>query len=41
MMGGQGVSPLGDLLDAFAIKVLKDVDSFRIALDTLRAVRHK
>ena len=40
LIGGQGVSPLGDLLDAPAIKVLEDVDSFRIALDTLRAVRH-
>jgi methylmalonyl-CoA mutase cobalamin-binding subunit len=40
LIGGQGVSPLVDLLDAPAIKVLEDVDSFRIALDTLRAVRH-
>jgi methanogenic corrinoid protein MtbC1 len=40
MLGGQGVSPLGDLLGALEIKILKDIDSFRTALDTLAAVRH-
>jgi methylmalonyl-CoA mutase cobalamin-binding subunit len=40
LIGGQGASPLSDLLDAPAIKVLKDVDTFRITLDNLRTVRH-
>ncbi len=40
LIGGQGASPLNDLLDAPAIKVLKDVDTFRITLDNLRTVRH-
>ena len=40
MLGGQGVSPLGNLLGALEIKILKDIDSFRTALDTLAAVRH-
>ena len=40
MLGGQGVSHLGDLLGALEIKILKDIDSFRTALDTLAAVRH-
>ena len=40
LIGEQGASSLGDLLGALKVKVVKDVVSFRIAPDALRAVRH-
>jgi DNA-binding transcriptional MerR regulator/methylmalonyl-CoA mutase cobalamin-binding subunit len=39
-IGGQGASPLADFFDAPEIQILKDVDSFRIAIDNLRKLQH-
>jgi DNA-binding transcriptional MerR regulator/methylmalonyl-CoA mutase cobalamin-binding subunit len=38
-IGGQGASPLADFFDAPEILILKDVDSFRIAIDNLRKLQ--
>ena len=40
LIGEQGASPLGNLLGALKVTVVKDVVSFRIAPDALRAVWH-
>jgi hypothetical protein len=40
LIGGQGASLLGDLIGAHKIAVIKDVVSFRAALDRLRERRH-
>lgn len=39
-IGGQGASPLADFFDAPEIQILKDLDSFRIAIDNLRKLQH-
>ena len=39
-IGGQGASPLADFFDAPEIQTLKDVDSFRAALNKLRELQH-
>jgi methylmalonyl-CoA mutase cobalamin-binding subunit len=39
-MGGQAASPLIDFFDASEIQILKDVDSFKIALNNLRKLQH-
>jgi len=39
-IGGQGASPLADFFDAPEIQILKDIDSFRIAIDNLRKLQH-
>jgi DNA-binding transcriptional MerR regulator/methylmalonyl-CoA mutase cobalamin-binding subunit len=39
-IGGQGAWPLADFFDAPEIQILKDVDSFRIAIDNLRKLQH-
>ena len=39
-MGGQAVSPLIDFFDASEIQILKDFDSFKIALNDLRKLQH-
>ena len=39
-IGGQGASPLVDFFDAPEIQTLKDVDSFRAALNKLRELQH-
>jgi DNA-binding transcriptional MerR regulator/methylmalonyl-CoA mutase cobalamin-binding subunit len=38
-IGGQGASPLADFFDAPEIQILKDLDSFRIAVDNLRKLQ--
>jgi DNA-binding transcriptional MerR regulator/methylmalonyl-CoA mutase cobalamin-binding subunit len=39
LIGGQGAAPLVEFFDANEIQVLKDVESFRAALDKLRRLR--
>jgi DNA-binding transcriptional MerR regulator/methylmalonyl-CoA mutase cobalamin-binding subunit len=39
-IGGQGASPLADFFDSPEIQILKDVDSFRLAIDNLRKLQH-
>jgi methanogenic corrinoid protein MtbC1 len=39
-IGGHGASPLVDFFDAPEIQIVKDVDSFRTALKSLRKPRH-
>jgi len=39
-IGGQGASPLAGFFDGPEIQILKDVDSFRIAIDNLRKLQN-
>ena len=40
LIGGQGALSLSDLRDALGIQMVKDIVSFRVALDTLRTSRN-